>query len=414
MLYPLLDYGPARPKKDARCFKAISYDGLRSPFGRHAGALSTIRADDLAATVIRALLERSELPIDRIEDVILGYVCQSGEDSRNVARFAGLLGGVNEAGGGLTVNRLCGSGMAAVFDAARSITVGEADLYLAGGTESMTRAPFVVAKSASAWGRHPEMYDSTIGTRFPNKLFAREFGDFSMPQTADNLAAEYDIGRQECDEYAHGSQQRYEAARADGFFKSEILPVEIPGRKGAVTVVDADEHPRPDTTLEKMAMLRPLFDGGVVTAANASGVNDGAGALMIGTRDVGPQPRARIVSGAIAGVPPRIMGIGPGFAVPKALERAGVTLADMDVIEINEAFASQVLACCKQLNLDPADSRLNPNGGAIAVGHPLGASGARIILTAMRQLERTGGRYACLSMCIGVGQGIAMVIERVA
>lgn len=389
------------------------YDGLRSPFGRHAGALSGIRPDDLAAQVTRALIARSDLPTDRIEDVIMGNVCQSGEDSRNVARFIGLLAGAPETAGGLTVNRLCGSGMAAALDAARSITVGEADLYVAGGTESMTRAPFVMAKSASAWARQPEVYDTTIGTRFPNREFGRKFGDYTMPQTADNLAADYKIARAECDAYAYASQQRYEAARADGFFKDEIHPIEIAGRKGAVTVVDADEHPRPDTSLDKMASLKPLFEGGVVTAANASGVNDGAGALLIGGRDLGPQPRARIVSGAIAGVPPRIMGIGPGFAVPKALERAGLTLADMDLIEINEAFASQVLACCKQLGLDPGDSRLNPNGGAIAVGHPLGASGARIILTAMRQLERSGGRYACLSMCVGVGQGIAMVIERV-
>lgn len=389
------------------------YDGLRSPFGRHAGALSGIRPDDLAAQVTRALIARSDLPTDRIEDVIMGNVCQSGEDSRNVARFIGLLAGAPETAGGLTVNRLCGSGMAAALDAARSITVGEADLYVAGGTESMTRAPFVMAKSASAWARQPEVYDTTIGTRFPNREFGRKFGDYTMPQTADNLAADYKIARADCDAYAYASQQRYEAARAEGFFKDEIHPIEIAGRKGAVTVVDADEHPRPDTSLDKMASLKPLFEGGVVTAANASGVNDGAGALLIGGRDLGPQPRARIVSGAIAGVPPRIMGIGPGFAVPKALERASLTLADMDLIEINEAFASQVLACCKQLGLDPGDSRLNPNGGAIAVGHPLGASGARIILTAMRQLERSGGRYACLSMCVGVGQGIAMVIERV-
>lgn len=389
------------------------YDGLRSPFGRHAGALSAVRPDDLAARVVRALIARSDLPTDRIEDVIMGNVCQSGEDSRNVARFIGLLAGAPETAGGLTVNRLCGSGMAAALDAARSVTLGEADLYVAGGTESMTRAPFVMAKSASAWARQPEIYDSTIGTRFPNRDFGKAFGDYTMPQTADNLAADYDIARADCDAYAYASQQRYEAARAEGFFKDEIHPIDIAGRKGAVTVVDADEHPRPDTSLDKMASLKPLFDGGVVTAANASGVNDGAGALMIGARDLGPQPRARIVSGAVAGVPPRIMGIGPGFAVPKALDRAGLTMDDMDLIEINEAFASQVLACCKQLNLDPADSRLNPNGGAIAVGHPLGASGARIILTAMRQLERSGGRYACLSMCVGVGQGIAMIIERV-
>lgn len=388
------------------------YDGLRSPFGRHAGGLAGIRPDDLAAQVARALLERSELPLERIEDVILGNVCQSGEDSRNVARYVGLLAGLREEAGGLTVNRLCGSGMAAALDAARAVTLGEADLYLAGGTESMTRAPFVVAKSASAWGRQPQIYDSTIGTRFPNKAFTSRFGDHSMPQTADNLAADYGIGRAACDAYAYASQQKYEAARAEGVFTGEIQPIEIPGRKGAVTVVEADEHPRPDTSLDRMAALKPLFEGGVTTAANASGINDGAAMLTIGGRDLGPRPRARIVSGAIAGVPPRIMGIGPGFAVPKALERAGLTLADMNLIEINEAFASQVLACCKQLDLDPADSRLNPNGGAIAIGHPLGASGARIVLTAMRQLERSGGRYACLSMCIGVGQGIAMIVER--
>lgn len=388
------------------------YDGLRSPFGRHAGALSDIRPDDLAAQVVKALIARSELPVDRIEDVILGNVCQSGEDSRNVGRYAGLLAGVHEAAGGLTVNRLCGSGMAAVLDAARSVTVGEAELYVAGGVESMTRAPFVMAKSPHPWDRQPEIYDSTIGTRFPNQAFGEAFCDYTMPQTADNLARDYGVTREDCDAYAYRSQQKYEAARADGFFRDETHPIEIVGRKGAVAVVDADEHPRPDTTLEKMASLKPLFAGGVVTAANASGVNDGAGAMMIGARDLGPKPRARIVSGAIAGVPPRIMGIGPAFAVPKALERAGLTLGDMDLIEINEAFASQVLGCCEQLGIDPEDSRLNPNGGAIAVGHPLGASGARIVLTAMRQLERTGGRHACLSMCIGVGQGIAMVIER--
>ncbi len=388
------------------------YDGLRSPFGRHAGALSGIRPDDLAAQVVRALVARSELPVERIEDVIMGNVCQSGEDSRNVARFVGLLSGINVEAGGLTVNRLCGSGMAAALDAARSITVGEADLYLAGGTESMTRAPFVVAKSPSAWDRQPQIFDSTIGTRFPNKTIAAEFGDYAMPQTADYLAQDYGITREECDAFAYRSQQRFEAARAEGFFKDEIQLIEIPGRKGQVTVVSEDEHPRPDTSLEKMASLRSLYPGGVVTAANASGVNDGAGALLIGSRDLGPKPRGRIVSGAIAGVPPRIMGIGPGFAVPKSLERAGLALKDMDLIEINEAFASQVLGCCKQLELDPDDSRLNPNGGAIAVGHPLGASGSRIILTALRQLERTGGRYASLSMCVGVGQGIAMVIER--
>lgn len=391
---------------------AYIYDGLRSPFGRHAGGLAPLRPDDLAARVITALLARSELRVEEIEDVVLGNVCQSGEDSRNIGRYAGLLAGVREEAGGLTVNRLCGSGMAAVLDVARSITSGEARLYLAGGVESMTRAPFVMAKSANPWGRQAEIYDSTIGTRFPNAEIARRFGDWAMPQTADNLATDFDLTRQDCDAYAFASQQKFEAARKEGFFQEEILPIEIKGRKGAMIVIEEDEHPRPGTTLEKMAALRSLYENGVTTAANASGINDGAAALMIGAADLGPAPRGRIIAGAVAGVPPRIMGIGPGFAVPKALERAGLTMADMDVIEINEAFASQVLACCKQLGLDPKDSRLNPNGGAIAVGHPLGASGARIILTALRQLERSGGRYACLSMCIGVGQGIAMVMER--
>lgn len=392
---------------------AYIYDGLRSPFGRHAGVLASVRPDDLAAKVIADLVARSAFEAAEIEDVILGNVCQSGEDSRDVARFAGLLAGLPIEVGGLTVNRLCGSGMSAALDAARSVTVGEAPLYIAGGVESMTRAPFVVAKSAAAWGRQPEMYDSTIGTRFPNPRIAELFGDFAMPQTADNLAADYEISREGSDIFAHGSQTKYEAARARGFFDREITPITIKGRKGTTTEVTSDEHPRPDVALEKMAALRTLYEGGVTTAANASGVNDGAAMLMIGARSDKARPRARIVSGAIAGVPPRIMGIGPAFAVPKALARAGLTLADMDLIEINEAFAAQVLSCCKHLEIAPDDSRLNPNGGAIAVGHPLGASGARIILTAMRHLEESGGRSACLSMCIGVGQGIAMVIERV-
>jgi len=392
---------------------AYIYDGLRSPFGRHAGALASVRPDDLAAKVIADLVARSAFEAAEIEDVILGNVCQSGEDSRDVARFAGLLAGLPIEVGGLTVNRLCGSGMSAALDAARSVTVGEAPLYIAGGVESMTRAPFVMAKSATAWGRQPEMYDSTIGTRFPNPRIAELFGDFAMPQTADNLAADYEISREASDIFAHGSQTKYEAARVRGFFDREITPITIKGRKGTTTEVTTDEHPRPDVALEKMAALRTLYEGGVTTAANASGVNDGAAMLMIGALSDKARPRARIVSGAIAGVPPRIMGIGPAFAVPKALARAGLTLADMDLIEINEAFAAQVLSCCKHLEIAPDDSRLNPNGGAIAVGHPLGASGARIILTAMRHLEESGGRYACLSMCIGVGQGIAVVIERV-
>lgn len=391
--------------------QAYIYDGLRSPFGRHAGALANIRADDLAAQVMRALLKRSELPLDQIEDVIVGNVCQSGEDSRNVARFASLLAGVRMEAGGITVNRLCGSGMAAALDAARSVTVGEAPLYLTGGVESMTRAPFILAKSSSAWAREPEIYDSTIGARFPNKAFSKAFGNYSMPETADNLAREHHISREASDHFAFASQQKYEKARSSGFFKDEIHPITVSTRKGT-TIVDADEHPRPTTTLEKMATLTPLHEGGVVTADNASGVNDGAVALLIGASGFKAKPRGRIIAGAIAGVPPSVMGIGPAYAVPKALERANLNLKDMDVIEINEAFATQVLACCKVLNISPDDSRLNPNGGAIAIGHPLGASGGRIILTALRQLEQTKGRYACLSMCIGIGQGIALIIER--
>ncbi len=392
--------------------EAYIFDGLRSPFGRHAGALSGIRPDDLAAQVMSAVVARSELPSDRIEDVILGNVCQSGEDSRNIARYASLLSGIRVEAGGLTVNRLCGSGMSAVLDAARCVTVGDADLYLAGGVESMTRSPFVVAKSESAWNRAPKIFDSAIGTRFPNPRIAEMFGEYAMPETADNVAKEYEIERDACDAFAFNSQQKFEAARADGFFEGEITPITIKGRKGKETIVDVDEHPRPETSLEKMSSLRTLYQGGVTTAANASGVNDGAAALMIGSKSLKAQPRARIVSGAVAGAPPRIMGIGPAYAVPKALERAGLTMNDMDLIEINEAFASQVLSCCKALDLNPNDERLNPNGGAIAVGHPLGASGGRIVLTALRQLERTGCRFACLSMCIGVGQGIAMIIER--
>ena len=392
---------------------AYVYDGLRSPFGRHGGALAAIRPDDLAAQVIAKLVERSPFPPDMIEDVILGNVCQSGEDSRNVARFAGLLAGLPIEVGGLTVNRLCGSSMASALDAARSVTLGEAPLYIAGGVESMTRAPFTIAKSASAWDRNNTIYDSAIGTRFPNPKMAEMYGDFPMPETADNLAADYEITRDASDAFAFASQERFEAARARGFFEDEITPISVPGKRGAVTVVDQDEHPRPDTTLEKMNALRPLFSGGVTTAANASGINDGAAMLMIGAASDKAKPIGRIVAGAIAGVPPRIMGIGPAFAVPKALERAGLTMADMDLIEINEAFAAQALACCKHLGIDATDSRVNPHGGAIAVGHPLGASGARIILTALRNLQETGGKYACLSMCIGVGQGIAIIVESI-
>ncbi len=397
---------------------AYIYDGLRTAFGRHAGALAKVRPDDLLASVIKALVERNAFALDAYEDVIAGCTNQAGEDARNLARHAGLLAGLPVETGGLTVNRLCGSGLAAIIDSARAIRCGEGDLFVAGGAESMSRAPFVMAKSESPFSRDFRAFDSTIGARFPNPRIEADFGSDSMPETADNIARELNLDRELVDQFAAQSQARFEAARADGFYDNEILPIDVPqGRKKPALTVSADEHPRPQSTAEALSGLRPLFEGGVVTAGNASGINDGAAALIIGSLEAGEragiQPRARIVSSAIAGVSPQVMGYGPVPASEKALARAGLTLKDMDVIEINEAFAAQVLGCTTRLGIDPTDSRLNPNGGAIAVGHPLGASGARIALTATRQLERSGGRYALISMCIGVGQGIAAVIERV-
>mgnify|MGYP000991738623 FL=1 len=396
---------------------AYIYDGLRSPFGRHAGALSMIRPDDLLAEVIRALVQRNGFDPANIEDVIAGCTNQAGEDARNVARHAGLLAGLPIETGGMTVNRLCGSGLAALSIAAQAITCSEGSLFVAGGVESMSRAPFVISKAERPFSREAKMFDSTIGARFPNPKIEAQFGNDTMPQTADNIAKDLGISREESDRFAAASQAKYEAARADGFFKDEILPIEVPKGRKETMLVEADEHPRPGTTVEKLATLPTLFEGGVVTAGNASGVNDGAAALLVGSLEIGEKtgikPRARVLSSAIAGVPPRVMGLGPVPASQKALERAGLTLNDMDVIEINEAFATQVLGCLNQLGLAYDDPRVNPNGGAIAVGHPLGASGARIALTALRQLERTGGRYALISMCIGVGQGIAVIIERV-
>ncbi len=395
---------------------AYIYDGLRTPFGRHGGGLAAIRPDDLAAQLMRALVERSPFAAEQIEDVILGCTNQAGEDSRNVARNALLAAGFPVTVAGQTVNRLCASGLAAVLDAARAVSCGEGGLYLAGGVESMSRAPFVLAKAESAYSREAKIFDTTLGARFPNPKVNAQFGADSMPETADNVARDYGIDRTQADAFALASQQRYASALECGFFAEEILPVEVPaGRKGTLTI-SVDEHPRPDASAEGLAKLRPLFEGGVVTAGNASGINDGAAALLIGTREVGERvgavPRARILAGAAAGVAPRVMGIGPAYAIPKALERAGLTLADMDLIEINEAFAGQVLGCLTLLDLKHDDPRVNPNGGAIALGHPLGASGARLVLTALRQLERTGGRYAVVSLCIGVGQGLAVVIER--
>ncbi|KZY35281.1 beta-ketoadipyl CoA thiolase [Alcanivorax sp. HI0083] len=396
---------------------AYIYDGLRTPFGRHGGALAPVRPDDLLAGVIRELVQRNGFELSRYEDVVIGNTNQAGEDARNVARHAGLLAGLPESVAGITVNRLCGSGLAATLDAARMVSVGEGDLIVAGGTESMSRAPFVMAKAEKAFSRDMTIFDSTIGARFPNPKILNQFGADTMPETAQNVADDLGISREEADAFAARSQQRYEAARERGFYQKEILPVIVPqGRKKEPLTVADDEHPRAGTTAEKLAKLPAIVEGGIITAGNASGINDGATALIIGSRVAGDAagiaPRARILAGAVAGVAPRVMGLGPVEACRKALGRAGLTLDQMDVIEINEAFAAQVLGCCKQLGLAGDDERLNPNGGAIAVGHPLGASGARLALTATRQLEATGGRYALVSLCIGVGQGVAMVIER--
>ncbi len=396
--------------------EAFIYDGGRTAFGRHGGCLSSVRPDDLLAHVIRTLVERNHFDPSLYEDVIAGNTNQAGEDSRNVARFAGLLAGLPIATGGLTVNRLCGSGLAAALDASRCVKSGEGELFVAGGVESMSRAPLVLSKATSAFDRSQQIADTTMGARFTNPEIVRQFGSHSMPETADNIAADLNISREDSDRFAAASQAKYEAARADGFFVEEILPIEVSqGRKKPALTINTDEHPRPGTDLQALTRLRPLFDG-VVTAGNASGINDGASAVIIGSEQAGKAagiaPRARILAGAIAGVEPRVMGLGPVPATRKALQRAGLTLDDMDVMEFNEAFAVQALGCLQQLGIAFDDPRVNPNGGAIAVGHPLGASGARILYTALRQLERTNGRYALATMCIGIGQGIAVVIER--
>lgn len=397
---------------------AYIYAGLRTPIARHAGALATVRPDDLAATLIHELVARSGFKPDQIEDVILGCTCQAGEDSRNVARHAALLAGLPPTVPGQTVNRLCGSGLAAVLDSARAVSCGEGELYLAGGVESMSRAPFAVAKSEAPFSRDFRVFDTSIGARFPNPRLIEAWGNHSMPETADNVAAELGISRAESDRFAAASQARYAAAKAAGFHAGEILPIAVPtGRKTPPVMVFEDEHPRPDSSFETLSGLKPLFPGGVVTAGNASGINDGAAALLIGSAAAGERagvkPLARILAGAVSGVEPRIMGVGPARAIPRALARAGLSLADMDVIEINEAFAPQVLGCLRLLGLAADDPRVNPNGGAIAIGHPLGASGARLALSTARELQRRQGRHAVLSLCIGVGQGIALVLERI-
>jgi len=398
---------------------AYIYDGLRSPIGRHAGKLSPVRPDDLVGDVIKEVVSRNKVDPGQISDVILGCVNQAGEDNRNVARFAALLAGLPPTTPGVTVNRLCASGLQAVVDAARAVTCSEGDLYIAGGVESMTRAPYVMSKPDTPFGRDAKLYDTTIGVRFPNARAIKQYGNHSMPETGDNVARDFGITREQSDEFALASQQKYATAEKEGFYEGEILPVQLPGKKkdAAPEVFKTDEHPRRDATIDALKKLKPLFEGGVVTAGNASGVNDGAAALVIGSKAWGlknnKKPMAKILAAASAGVEPRIMGVGPAYAIPLALQRANLKLADMDIIEINEAFASQVLGCLKLMDVDFKDPRVNPNGGAIAIGHPLGASGARLALTTARELQQSGGRYAAVSLCIGVGQGLAVILERV-
>lgn len=397
---------------------AYIYDGLRSPFGRHAGELASIRPDDLAATVIQKLVEKTGVLAADIEDVIFGDTNQAGEDSRNVARNALLIAGLPVTVPGQTVNRLCASGLAAVIDSARAITCGEGELYVAGGVESMSRAPFVMGKAETAYSRDAKIYDTTIGSRFPNKKIIAQYGGHSMPETGDNVAVEFGITREQADLFAAQSQAKYQKAKEEGFFIDEIIPIEVSqGKKLPPKLIAEDGHPRPSSNVEALTKLKSLFEGGVVTAGNASGINDGAAALLIGSEAAGQKyglkPMTKILSAAAAGIEPRIMGAGPIEAIKKAVSRAGLTLDDMDIIEINEAFASQVLSCLKGLNVDFNDPRVNPNGGAIAVGHPLGASGARLALTVSRELLRRNKKYAVVSLCIGVGQGLAMVIENV-
>jgi acetyl-CoA acyltransferase len=393
-------------------------DGLRTPFGRYAGALAQLRADDLAALPLAALMQRhSQIDPARIEDVILGCVNQAGEDNRNVARMALLLAGLPETVPGVTVNRLCGSGLEAVGQAARALRCAEADLMIAGGVEHMTRSPFVMAKAGEAFSRQAGIFDTTIGWRFPNPRMEALYGTDSMPQTADNVAAEHGISRADQDAFAHRSQQRWAAAQAAGRFAPGIMPVSLPQKRGDPLVFDTDEHPRPATSPEQLAGLKPVNGpGNSVTAGNASGVNDGAGALLLGSdqalRDHALTPRARVVAMTSAGVAPRVMGYGPVPAVQRLLARTGLSITDMDVIELNEAFAAQSLAVLRGLGLADDAEHVNPNGGAIALGHPLGASGARLVLSAVHELERRQARYALCTMCIGVGQGIAMIIER--
>lgn len=398
---------------------ALIIDAVRTPIGRYGGALSTVRADDLAAIPLRALKERHPgLDWSAIDDVIMGCANQAGEDNRNVARMAALLADLPVNVSGTTINRLCGSGLDAIGNAARALRCNEAGLMLAGGVESMSRSPYVMSKSAQAFGRNMELFDTTIGWRFVNSLMAQQYGIDSMPETAENVAEQFGISREDQDAFALNSQRKTAAAQARGRLAQEIVPVEVPQRKGPARLVEHDEHPRADTSLAQLAKLpTPFRENGSVTAGNASGVNDGACALLLASTEAaerhGLKARARVIGMASAGVEPRIMGIGPVPATRKVLEQTGLSLDDMDVIELNEAFASQSLAVLRELGLADDDARVNPNGGAISLGHPLGMSGARLVTTALHELEEREGRYALCTMCIGVGQGIALVIERI-
>jgi 3-oxoadipyl-CoA thiolase len=394
-------------------------DAVRTPIGRYAGALAKVRADDLAAVPLKALIARNpKVDWDRVDEVYFGCANQAGEDNRNVARMALLLAGLPVSVPGVTLNRLCASGLEAVGTAARAIRAGEMELAIAGGVESMTRAPFVQGKATEAFSRSAEIFDTTIGWRFINPLMKAQYGVDSMPETGENVAEDYQVTRADQDAFAVRSQQRAGKAIASGFFAKEMVPVEIAGRKGEVVKVDKDEHPRPDTTLEQLAKLKtPFRNPGTVTAGNASGVNDGAAALILASEEAvkahGLTPRARIVGMASAAVPPRVMGIGPVPATRKLMARLGHTIGDYDLIEINEAFASQSLACLRQLGLADDAEHVNPHGGAIALGHPLGMSGARLALTATHGLEERGGKRALATMCVGVGQGVSLALERV-
>jgi 3-oxoadipyl-CoA thiolase len=394
-------------------------DAIRTPFGRYGGTLASIRTDDLAAIPIKALVERNaSVDWNALDDVVYGCANQAGEDNRNVARMALLLAGLPKEVPGTTVNRLCGSSMDAIASAARAIKCGETDLMIAGGVESMSRAPFVVAKAESAYSRSMKMEDTTLGWRFINPLMKAKYGVDSMPETGENVAEEFHIGRKDQDLFALRSQQRTAVAIRSGRLKQEIVAVSIPQKKGDPLLFSEDEHPRPDTTLEALSKLKPIVkSNGTITAGNASGVNDGACALLLASeaalKQHGLTPRARVVAAAAAGVAPRVMGMGPTPATRKVLAKAGLSLGQMDVVEVNEAFASQVLAVLRELGIPDDATHVNPNGGAIAIGHPLGATGARLVTTALYQLFRTNGRFALCTMCIGVGQGIALILERI-